>query len=193
MEERMLKFEKLTYLASAFMVGMLLLAACVAEESPPTPLEETISSQVTVEAAAASAAGETGDQMAEEVDVVATSEPASESQVPTARSEVPRVTVEELKGRIDKGEAIVVGDTRSQGAFNLGHIPGAILATQSQVESHLDQIPFDQEIILYCTWPNEESSAGAALTLYKNGYTNVSVLLGGFDEWRDAGYPVEES
>jgi 3-mercaptopyruvate sulfurtransferase SseA len=29
--------------------------------------------------------------------------------------------------------------------------------------------------------------------MYEKGYENVSVLLGGWDKWLEAGYPVEES
>jgi 3-mercaptopyruvate sulfurtransferase SseA len=29
--------------------------------------------------------------------------------------------------------------------------------------------------------------------MYENGYENVSVLLGGWDAWMKAGYPVEGS
>ena len=34
-------------------------------------------------------------------------------------------------------------------------------------------------------------SVRVAFLLLRNGYTNVSPLLGGFDAWIDAGYPVE--
>jgi 3-mercaptopyruvate sulfurtransferase SseA len=29
--------------------------------------------------------------------------------------------------------------------------------------------------------------------MYENGYENVSVLLGGYRKWIEAGYPVDES
>jgi rhodanese-related sulfurtransferase len=34
-------------------------------------------------------------------------------------------------------------------------------------------------------------SVRVAFLLLHNGYTNVNPLLGGFDAWIDAGYPVE--
>jgi len=72
-------------------------------------------------------------------------------QVPTTKDEVPRISVEELKERIDSGEAIVIGDTRGQSSFELRHIAGAIVITSTQVEALLDELPLDQEIVLYCT------------------------------------------
>ena len=68
---------------------------------------------------------------------------------PTTKDEVPRISVEELKERIDSGEEIVLGDTRGLYAFNTGpHIPGAISITS--IEALLDDVPLDQEIVLYC-------------------------------------------
>ena len=61
---------------------------------------------------------------------------------PTTRAEVPRISVEELKERIDSGEAIVIGDTRGPGLFEISHIAGAIII--------YDDLPLDQEIVLYC-------------------------------------------
>lgn len=75
-----------------------------------------------------------------------------DSEVPTKLVDVPRISVEELKERIDGGEAIVIGDTRVQSEFDVNHIPGAISITSAQVrEARLDDLPLDQEIVLYCT------------------------------------------
>jgi hypothetical protein len=75
---------------------------------------------------------------------------AATTPVPTTKEEVPRISVNELKERIDGGEALVIGDTRGQGSYNISHITGAILITSSQVEELLDDLPLDQEIVLYC-------------------------------------------
>lgn len=72
------------------------------------------------------------------------------SQVPTTASEVPRISVEELKERIDNGEAIVIGDTRGQGSYDVRHIDGAISIPRSQVDAHVADLSLDQEIVLYC-------------------------------------------
>ena len=72
-------------------------------------------------------------------------------QVPTTKEEVPRISVEELKERIDSGEAIVIGDTRAQNEYSNRHIAGAISFPLSQVEENMNDLSHDQEIILYCT------------------------------------------
>jgi adenylyltransferase/sulfurtransferase len=64
---------------------------------------------------------------------------------------VPRITPQELKERLDSGEAILVVDSRSPLEFEAEHIAGAISVPSSEVESRLDEFPRDQEIVLYCT------------------------------------------
>ena len=109
--------------------------------------------EATLEAAEAESAAEAEEEMAEESGVTATTEPSSENQVPTNPNEVPRISVEELKERLDNGEAIVVGDTRAAVSYNVKHIAGAISMPSSAIfnESPLDELPLDQEIVLYCT------------------------------------------
>jgi rhodanese-related sulfurtransferase len=51
-------------------------------------------------------------------------------------------------------------------------------------------LPFDREIILYCTCPNEATSAKAALALRNRGIKRIRPLQGGLDAWRRRGYPT---
>jgi hypothetical protein len=85
----------------------------------------------------------------------ATPEPAAatpaptEGQIPTMRSEVPRISPEELKARLDNGEAIVVVDARTSYEFETAHIAGAISVPSFEVASRLDEFPRDQDIVFY--------------------------------------------
>ena len=56
---------------------------------------------------------------------------------------------EELKDRLDNGEAILVVDSRSTSTFESRHIAGAISVPDFEVESRLDEFPRDQEIVFY--------------------------------------------
>jgi 3-mercaptopyruvate sulfurtransferase SseA len=47
-------------------------------------------------------------------------------------------------------------------------------------------------VILYCTCPSEETSAKVALQLHRLGITRVRPLRGGFDGWKQAGYPLHD-
>jgi membrane protein DedA with SNARE-associated domain/rhodanese-related sulfurtransferase len=76
-------------------------------------------------------------------------------------------------------------------------LPGAVRIGPSEIAKYAESIPRDRDIILYCTCPSEETSAKVALQLHRLGITRVRPLRGGFDGWKQAGYPlceyVEES
>ncbi|MGA9643910.1 MAG: DedA family protein/thiosulfate sulfurtransferase GlpE [Terriglobales bacterium] len=72
-------------------------------------------------------------------------------------------------------------------------IPGAIRLTPDELSKQNAEIPRDREIILYCTCPNEASSAILALKLRTMGISRIRPLLGGLDEWKRLGYPLEDA
>lgn len=67
--------------------------------------------------------------------------------------ETTRVTVDEVKERMDRGEAFTFVDTRNPKAWAEADmkLPGAIRIPADEVEQHLDQIPRDRTVITYCT------------------------------------------
>ncbi len=69
-------------------------------------------------------------------------------------------------------------------------LPGAVRVSPAELTSHESLIPRDRDVILYCTCPSEETSAKVALQLHKFGVNRVRPLRGGFEGWRDAGYPL---
>jgi rhodanese-related sulfurtransferase len=70
-------------------------------------------------------------------------------------------------------------------------IRGALHMTTAEVQLQHQNIPRDREIILYCSCPNEVTSARVALLLRRKGILQVRPLLGGIDGWRDRNYPME--
>jgi rhodanese-related sulfurtransferase len=46
-----------------------------------------------------------------------------------------------------------------------------------------------RDVVLYCTCPNEASSARATLMLRRKGINRVRPLAGGLEGWRDRGLP----
>ena len=67
--------------------------------------------------------------------------------------EVTRVTVDELRERMNRGEQFVFVDTRNPKAWGEAEtkLPAATRVPADDVEMHLDQIPKDRTVITYCT------------------------------------------
>jgi rhodanese-related sulfurtransferase len=67
--------------------------------------------------------------------------------------EVTRVTVDELKERMARGEEFAFVDTRNPTAWGEADkkLPGAIRLPADEVEKHLDEVPKDRTVITYCT------------------------------------------
>ena len=71
-------------------------------------------------------------------------------------------------------------------------VPGSVRVSPLELTQHHETLPRDRDLILYCTCPSEETSAKVALQLHKLGINRVRPLRGGFEGWRDAGYPLVE-
>jgi rhodanese-related sulfurtransferase len=67
--------------------------------------------------------------------------------------EVTRVTLDEVKERMDRGEQFTFVDTRNLKASAEAEtkLPGAIRVPADEVEQHLSEIPHDRTVITYCT------------------------------------------
>ena len=67
--------------------------------------------------------------------------------------EATRVTVDEVKARMDRGEAFTFVDARNQKAWTEADtkLPGAIRVPADESESQLEEIPRDRTVISYCT------------------------------------------
>lgn len=104
-----------------------------------------------------------------------------------------KICVEELKQRLDAGDPITVVDVRHPISLELDPemIPGALNLLLEEIDHRHHEIPRDREIVLYCTCPNEVSSARTALLLKKKGIHRVRPLEGGLDAWRERKFPVE--
>jgi membrane protein DedA with SNARE-associated domain/rhodanese-related sulfurtransferase len=104
-----------------------------------------------------------------------------------------KITVDELKQRMDAGDPITVVDVRHPLALELDPetIPGAMNFLMEEIEHRHQEIPRDRDIVLYCTCPNEVSSARTALLLKKKGIHRVRPLEGGLDAWRERKFPIE--
>jgi membrane protein DedA with SNARE-associated domain/rhodanese-related sulfurtransferase len=109
------------------------------------------------------------------------------------RLNMARLTPEELWRRIQGGENMTILDLRHRPEIEEGGavLPGALHFPPAELEEKLREVPRDRDIVLYCSCPNEATAAVVALRLRSYGITRVSPLLGGFERWRELGYPVD--
>src|SRR6478672_5517628 len=86
-----------------------------------------------------------------------------------------RITPQDVLQLIDTGTKIVILDLRHplDSLADPRTLPGAVRVLPNEVTSRADVLPKDQEIILYCTRPNEATSARVAQQLQKLGITRV--------------------
>jgi rhodanese-related sulfurtransferase len=94
------------------------------------------------------------------------------------------ITAEELKQRLDAGEALQLVDVREpeeRAAFNIGGIFLPLGQIQTMQTDEIDDLK-NQEVIFYCRSGNR--SGQACLMLEAMGFTNVKNLVGGMNDWQ---------
>ncbi|HWA94231.1 MAG TPA: VTT domain-containing protein [Terracidiphilus sp.] len=104
-----------------------------------------------------------------------------------------RLEPADLKKLLDAGESVFIVDLRHPlellpDPFTL---PGAMHFTPDALAAHLQEIPRDRDVVLYCTCPSEATAAKTAMTLHKLGIDRVRPLRGGYDEWKRLGFPLD--
>jgi len=107
---------------------------------------------------------------------------------------VSRITVDEVKAAIDRGDRPFIVDLRHMLEFVVDPrtVPTAVRISPDELPVRNAEIPRDREIILYCTCPSEATSAKVAMDLKKIGITRVRPLQGGLKAWQDQGYPMDD-
>jgi membrane protein DedA with SNARE-associated domain/rhodanese-related sulfurtransferase len=105
---------------------------------------------------------------------------------------IARITPEELKGKIDAGEDVIIVDLRHALDFDAQPetIPGALHMDAAELEEAHEAIPRDREIVLFCACPNEVTAARLALLLRSKGITRIRPLAEGYEGWRSRGFPM---
>lgn len=81
-------------------------------------------------------------------------------------------------------------DVRTTEEWNQGHIPGAELIPLDELAQRAGELPADEPILIYCRSGNR--SMQALNMLADAGFTNLSSMNGGFNDWVAAGYPAEQ-
>jgi rhodanese-related sulfurtransferase len=68
-------------------------------------------------------------------------------------SEPTKITVDDVRGRLERSEPLFFIDARSPRAWEASDVklPGALRAPAGEIEAHLGELPHDRPIVVYCT------------------------------------------
>lgn len=97
------------------------------------------------------------------------------------KTSLPEITPRELKQKLDENESVLLLDVREQSEYNIVHLEDAQLIPLNTLPHHIDNLPTDQEIIVYCH--HGQRSLYATAYLHQNGFTEAKNLIGGIDQW----------
>jgi uncharacterized membrane protein YdjX (TVP38/TMEM64 family)/rhodanese-related sulfurtransferase len=103
------------------------------------------------------------------------------------------IEANELKRRLDSGEAVTVVDVRGPDEFtgSFGHIACARNIPVGELGGRLAELAGLERAPLVLVCRTDKRSAAAAQTLHTAGFTQVTVLRRGMEQWSEAGLPVE--
>lgn len=92
------------------------------------------------------------------------------------------ITAQEAKELMDREEGYIILDVRTGEEYAQGHIPGAILIPDYEIETKAEEILTDknQMILVYCR--SGRRSKNAAQALLELGYTDIREF-GGIIDW----------
>lgn len=155
--------------------GVICLALGTGLFSPPPALANTVGSEgIALEAPRAD------------------SQSGVQSALDTYLAAIPRgyytvKTVAELKAKLQK-EPVVLVDVREASEYTAGHLRGAVNIPLRSLTQHLDQIPQDRPVVLYCS--TGYRTAMGVMALQMLGYENVQGFPPSLEGWKRAGEPL---
>ncbi|MFC1904762.1 rhodanese-like domain-containing protein [Chloroflexota bacterium] len=114
---------KIVAISALVFSGLLLIASCSPKESSTTPTPSPVPTPTI---------------------------PSTELPPSYYLPEIPRISIGEVKAKLDAGSNIVIIDTRHKYDYDLIHIGEAILISRQDIADHYDDLDGYDEIIIYC-------------------------------------------
>jgi len=109
-------------------------------------------------------------------------------------ADIPVITTEELKKKLDAKEPLVLADALSSIEHKEKTIQGSVNIPSSKVKGN-SNLPADKKTLLvfYCLGPKCGKSKIAAKVAQTLGYSNIMIYDDGLPVWMQKGYPVTKA
>ena len=107
-----------------------------------------------------------------------------------ANNEVSEVSVREAQERLSQpGSDAMLLDVREAWEFKPRRAQGAVNIPMSQMRARAGEVPTDRDVLVICE--HGSRSAQVVQFLKRQGYSRVTNVAGGTDQWEKQGLPME--
>ena len=111
----------------------------------------------------------------------------SPSPTPGPASDLPLEVEVAIEAQMRDAGAFIL-DVRELDEWVGGHIPDATLVSLGSLASRAGEVPKDRDVVVVCRSGNR--SAQARDILLNAGFTRVTSMAGGMNDWAGAGLPI---
>ncbi len=94
-----------------------------------------------------------------------------------------KITVDELKGKVQRGDPVVLLDVREPVEWDIVRLEKALLMPVAQVPSRVNELSTADDIVVYCK--TGDRSGRITNFLRDLGFRKVKNLVGGIDAWAE--------
>jgi rhodanese-related sulfurtransferase len=111
-----------------------------------------------------------------------------------AFTEPKAITIEQAYTLYNKD--VIFVDARDESDFLVGHITNSINIPFDDFDNHkqkLELLSKEKTMVIYCAGTDCDLSILLGNLLFEQGYKQVYIFFGGWNEWLNAKYPVENS
>ena len=111
-----------------------------------------------------------------------------------AFTEPKAITIEQAYTLYNKD--VIFIDARDEADFLVGHITNSINIPFDDFDNHkqkLELLSKEKPMVIYCAGTDCDLSILLGNFLFEQGYKQVYIFFGGWNEWLNAKYPVENS
>lgn len=106
-------------------------------------------------------------------------------------STLPTCSVQQLNERLNIESPFLLDVRDIKNRNSIGYIRNSHHRYVGELSSHLDEIPRDKPIVIYCDAGYKGSLAASILALHD--FRNITNVLGGMTAWKRAGFSIEKN